>query len=191
MSRGKTAIAGLVLAVVSALAVMFGDALGLDLDATIFVGAACGAILGLVADRGPFARLGGFLIGFVLTFAAYGLRAAILPDSASGRAVAIFLLLILVMAVSALSGGRLPLWSFMVGIAAAAGTYETTFTISPADFLAQAPTAAVNGLLATSIGFAATVWFGTPDDDGSPGEPELVSAQSASLDSLMNPKSEA
>ncbi len=127
----------------------------------------------------------------MLTFAAYGLRAQFLPDSASGRAVAIFILLILVMAVAALSGGRLPLWSFMVGIAAAAGTYETTFTISPADFLSQAPTAAVNGLLATSIGFAATVWLGSMVEEERESEREMVSTQSASLDSLMNPKSEA
>lgn len=159
MPLGRTVVAGLVLAVVATLAVTFGDALGLDLESAALVGAACGGVLGLVSDRGPWARLGGFMLGLIIAWAGYGLRAAVLPDTSGGRAIATFLVLALCVALSAATLARLPLWSFLVGVAAMAGAYETTFMISPPDFIKQSTTAATTVLVMVAIGFASTVVF--------------------------------
>lgn len=159
MPLGRTVVAGLVLAVVATLAVTFGDALGLDLESAALVGAACGGVLGLVSDRGPWARLGGFMLGLIIAWAGYGLRAAVLPDTSGGRAIATFLVLALCVALSAATLARLPLWSFLVGVAAMAGAYETTFMISPPDFIKQSTTAATTVLVMAALGFASTVVF--------------------------------
>lgn len=159
MPLGRTVVAGLVLAVVATLAVTFGDALGLDLESAALVGAACGGVLGLVSDRGPWARLGGFMLGLIIAWAGYGLRAAVLPDTSGGRAIATFLVLALCVALSAATLARLPLWSFLVGVAAMAGAYETTFMISPPDFIKQSTTAATTVLVMVALGFASTVVF--------------------------------
>ena len=159
MPLGRTVVAGLVLAVVATLAVTFGDALGLDLETAALVGAACGGVLGLVSDRGPWARLGGFMLGLIIAWAGYGLRAAVLPDTSGGRAIATFLVLALCVALSAATLARLPLWSFLVGVAAMAGAYETTFMISPPDFIKQSTTAATTVLVMAALGFASTVAF--------------------------------
>lgn len=159
MPLGRTVVAGLVLAVVATLAVTFGDALGLDLETAALVGAACGGVLGLVSDRGPWARLGGFMLGLIIAWAGYGLRAAVLPDTSGGRAIATFLVLALCVALSAATLARLPLWSFLVGVAAMAGAYETTFMISPPDFVKQSTTAATTVLVMAALGFASTVIF--------------------------------
>jgi hypothetical protein len=159
MPLGRTVVAGLVLAVVATLAVTFGDALGLDLETAALVGAACGGVLGLVSDRGPWARLGGFMLGLIVAWAGYGLRAAVLPDTSGGRAIATFLVLALCVALSAATLARLPLWSFLVGVAAMAGAYETTFMISPPDFVKQSTTAATTVLVMAALGFASTVIF--------------------------------
>jgi hypothetical protein len=161
MPLGRTVVAGLVLAVVATLAVTFGDVLGLDLETAALVGAACGGALGLISDRGPWARAGGFLLGLLVAWAGYGLRAAVLPDTSGGRAIATFLVLVLCVVLSAATLTRLPLWTFLVGVAAMAGAYETTFMISPPDFVKQSTTAATTVLVMAALGFAATVVFST------------------------------
>jgi hypothetical protein len=196
MPLGRTVVAGLVLAVVATLAVTFGDALGLNLETSALVGAACGGALGLVSDRGPWARAGGFLLGLLVAWAGYGLRAAVLPDTSGGRAIATFVVLALCVALSAATLTRLRLWTFLLGVAAMAGAYETTFMISPPDFIKESTTAASTVLVMAALGFASTVVFsmlggGEEPDSGVPsigGRHSGGGESNVRLDDLMTTK---
>ena len=82
-----------------------------------------------------------------------------LPDTASGRAVAVGLVLLLCVAVVAVSAGRLPLWSTLLGTAAMAGGYEYTYAAAPPEVLTTSVSAATSLLFCIAVGFlvAATV----------------------------------
>ena len=80
-------MAGLVLAVLTTV-VVGTSLLGAEGAPGVLLGAALGGALGLVPDGSVAARAVGFLAGAVLAWVGYVLRAAALPDSAAGRAVA-------------------------------------------------------------------------------------------------------
>jgi hypothetical protein len=192
-------IGGAVLAVAAALVVGLGQVLGMDLQHVALIGAALGGVLGLVPDRRPAERLGGFLVGFVIAWIGFAVRAAVLPDSASGRAVAAFLVVALCLVVAAGTGMtpvRLPLWSMLVGVAAIVGAYEETYTNAPSQFLSDSPTAATTVLLAVSLGYLATSVLGPqvqadrerPDPSAHRGGPDDSDSRSTDLDSLLTDK---
>jgi len=152
----RSLIAGLVLAVFAALIIGLGELFGLDLQHVALMGAALGGVLGLVPHPHALGRLGGFAVGFVLAWIGFALRAALLPDSATGRAVAAFLVVALITVACSVSAGRLPLWSGLLGAAAIVGAYEETYTNAPSQFLKEAPTAATTVLFAVALGYLAT-----------------------------------
>lgn len=156
----KNVVGGLVLAVMAALVVGLGEFLGLDLQHVALLGAALGGVIGLVPDRAPWERLVGFGVGFVFAWIGFAVRAAVLPDSSGGRAVAAFLVLAACMVVSAATLTRLPLWSMLVGAAAIVGAYEETYTNAPSQFVHESPTAATTVLLAAALGYLATAFLG-------------------------------
>jgi hypothetical protein len=156
----RSLVAGLVLAVFAALVIGLGQLLGLDLQHVALLGAALGGVLGLVPHPQPLGKLGGFAIGFVLAWIGFALRAAVLPDSASGRAVAAFLVVAAIGVACAISAGRLPLWSGLLGAAAIVGAYEETYTNAPSQFLQESPTAGTTVLFAVALGFLATSLLG-------------------------------
>jgi hypothetical protein len=156
----KNVIGGLVLAVMAAVVVGLGEFLGLDLQHVALLGAALGGVIGLVPDRAPWERIVGFAVGFVFAWIGFAVRAAVLPDSAGGRAVAAFLVLAACMVVAAASMTRLPLWSMLVGAAAIVGAYEETYTNAPSQFIHESPTAATTVLLAAALGYVATAFLG-------------------------------
>ena len=156
----RSLVAGLVLAVFAALVIGLGELLGLDLQHVALLGAALGGVLGLVPHPLPLGKLGGFVIGFVLAWIGFAVRAAVLPDSASGRAVAAFLVVAAIGAACAVSGGRVPLWSGLIGAAAIVGAYEETYTNAPSQFLKESPTAGTTILFAVALGFLATSLLG-------------------------------
>ncbi len=156
----KNVIGGLILAVMAALVVGLGELLGLDLQHVALLGAALGGVIGLVPDRQPWQRISGFAVGFVLAWIGFALRAAVLPDSSAGRAVAAFLVIAACMAVVAATRTQLPLWSMLVGAAAIVGAYEETYTNAPSQFIHESPTAATTVLLAVALGFLATAFLG-------------------------------
>ena len=155
----KTLVAGVVLAVAAMLVVLISAALDLDLESVALLGAALGAAVALVPDRSALERVGGFLAGFVIGFLGYVLRVSALPDTAGGRAVAVGLVVLLCVGVTAASLGRVPLWSILLGAAAVAGAYEFTYTEAPS----QLPTTAVNTattlLFNVAVGFTAAAIF--------------------------------
>lgn len=153
----RTFILGSVLAVVAAVLVAFGTAFGLELSEFALLGASCGAVLGLVPDRSPLGRLGGFVAGFLLAWLGYALRAGFFPDTNGGRAVAAFVVVLAITVVAGLTGGALPLWSCLLGAAAMIGAYEVTFQLAPTAFTSESVTAATTVALAAAVGFLVAV----------------------------------
>jgi hypothetical protein len=155
----KTLVAGVVLAVVAMLVVLISAALDLDLESVALLGAALGAAVALVPDRSALERVGGFLAGFVIGFLGYVLRVSMLPDTAGGRAVAVGLVVLLCVAVTAASLGRVPLWSILLGAAAVAGAYEFTYTEAPSQLPTTAVSTATTLLFNVAVGFTAAALF--------------------------------
>ncbi len=156
----RTALGGAILAAIAFLLVLFGQALGLELEQVALTGAALGAVVALVPDRSPLFRAAGAAAGFLLTWAGYGLRAGLLPDTSFGRAIAALVVVLLLMGVSVATGTRLPLWSLLVGAAAMAAAYETTFMVNPTAFPYESPTAATQMALAGGMGYLAASFLG-------------------------------
>lgn len=146
-------LSGGALAVVAAVAVLVGASLGLEIEHVALLGLALGAVVGLVPQGRSLHRLLGFAAGFGLAWVGYLLRAAVLPDSTSGRAVAVLLVLLGCTLVYLVSRGRLPLWASLVGVAALVGAYEETYTAAPSQVAAQSMTAATTVLLAVAVGY--------------------------------------
>jgi hypothetical protein len=162
----RSLISGLVLAVFAALIIGLGELLGLDLQPVALLGAALGGALGLVPHRFPLGKLGGFALGFVIAWVGYALRAAVLPDAAAGRAAAVFVVVAVIAGCCALSAGRIPVWSALLGAAAIAGAYEEIYTGAPSQFLKESPTAATTVLLAAALGYLATTLVGERQEQG-------------------------
>ncbi len=156
----KTLLGGVILAVFGALTVALGDVLGLDLDHVALLGAALGAVVGLVPDRTPLMRVLGFVAGMAIGWVVFGLRAGYLPDTSAGRAVAAFIAIILCLAVAAASMRHIPLWSTLLGVAGIVGTYEATYTNAPSQFIHESGTAFTTLLLAAAMGHLATTILG-------------------------------
>lgn len=138
-------LSGLLVTIAAVLVAGPGAAFDSGLGAVALAGIGAGAVLGLVPDHGLPARLAGFAIGLVLTWAAYAARAALLPDSTSGRVVAIAL--VVALATAAVSVLRLPLWPALLGAATLAGTYETAYTDAPS----QVATTSMNAVTALVV----------------------------------------
>ena len=154
--RLRTCVAGGALALVAGVLADQGSVLGADLPHTALLGAALGAVVGLVPDRTLAGRVGGFLMGFVAAWLGYALRAGYLPDIPMGRAIAAVAVVAVVTGVAVLTNGRLPLWSGLVGVGALLGAYETTFTQTPTTFLADSLTAVTTVLVAGAFGILAS-----------------------------------
>jgi hypothetical protein len=144
-----------VLAVAAVVVVLISSALDLELENVALLGAALGAVVALVPDRSPAARLGGFAAGFVVAWIGYFIRAALLPDSDGGRAVAVGLVVLLCVGVTAASVGRLPLWSALLGTAALAGAYEFTFNAAVSEVASTSVSTATTLLFNVAVGFLA------------------------------------
>jgi hypothetical protein len=155
----KTIFAGLVLALAAALVMWLSAVFDLELESVVLLGVAVGAVVALVPDRTPLVRFLGFAAGFLAAWVGYFVRAALLPDTASGRAVAVGLVLLLCVGVVALTAGRLPLWSALLGAAALAGGYEYTYAAAPPEVATTSVSAATSLLVCIAVGYlvAATV----------------------------------
>jgi hypothetical protein len=195
----RSLFAGLVLALLAAVVISLGGMLGFDLEHVALLGGALGGALGLVPHRYVWGRVAGFLVGFVAAWIGFALRAAVLPDSSNGRAVAAFLVVALCAAACAASAGRLPLWSALIGVAAIVGAYEEMYTNAPSQFIAESAEAGTTVLLAVALGYLATslvtdlTAHRSTADDGrhaearhpNRGEPDTSTDDLGHLDGLM------
>ncbi|MCU1586796.1 MAG: hypothetical protein JWN31_289 [Frankiales bacterium] len=147
-NRMQTGLAGLALAVAAGALALIGG----DLAKTALLGVALGGAVALVPDRSVLARISGLVLGVSTAWIGYAVRAGFLPDIPLGRAIALAGVVLLVTAVAIASAGRVPLWSALLGLAAMAGAYETTFTTSPTSFVVDSTTAVTTVLVAVSFG---------------------------------------
>jgi hypothetical protein len=155
--RIRTLVTGSALAIAAALLADHGAIFGADLPKVALLGAAAGAVLGLVPDRLPAARLGAFLGGFAAAWIGYALRAGVLPDIPLGRAIAVVVVVALVTALAVATANRLPMWAGFVGVVTLLGSYETTFAATPTAFVSDSMTAVTTSLLAAALGFLVAV----------------------------------
>jgi hypothetical protein len=153
--RRNTLYAGAVLALAAMFAVLAGSALDLDLESVALLGAAMGAVIALVPDRTPLTRLGGFVAGFVIGWAGYFIRAQFMPDTSTGRAVAVGVVVVLCVAVAALSAERITLWTVILGAGAFAGAYEFTYNAAPPEILSTSLSTATTMAFNVAVGFLA------------------------------------
>jgi len=176
----RTLFTGVLLAVVGVLAVYIGAWLNLGIRNSIF-GASVGAVLGLVRDRSVAGRMGAFLIGVVVAWLGYGLRAAALPDVPSGEAIALVLVVALLTLMAVLTGGRLPMWAGLLGAAALFGAYEELYVAAPYNFVSQSVIAVSSLLVPVALGFlvgviTSTMWGEDASDGPSAAGPSGPSA---------------
>ncbi|MFL6003139.1 MAG: hypothetical protein ACJ72P_10055 [Nocardioides sp.] len=182
----KSIFAGLVLALAAALVMWLSDFFDLELDSVVLLGVAVGAVVAMVPDRTPLARFLAFAAGFAAAWIGFLVRAALLPDTAGGRAVAVGLVLLLCVAVAALSVGRAPLWATLLGAAAMSGGYEYTYSAAPPEVASTSVSAATSLLFCLAAGYlvAATV---APQTPGAPSDPRPggEDLENTSFDDLM------
>ena len=155
----KNLVAGLVLAVATALVVLVSSTLDLEMESAALLGAALGAVVALVPIRTPWVRIGGFAAGFFAAWIGYGVRAQFLPDSAGGRAVTAGLVVLLCVGITAVSMNKLPLWTTLLGTAAMVGAYEYTYAAAPPEMIATSFSTATALLFSFAVGFLAVAVF--------------------------------
>src|SRR4051795_10164241 len=150
----RTLLLGAGLAVAVALLVDHAAQLGPDMTNVALLGAALGAVAGLVPDGTPFTRIAGAFVGMVLAQVGYGVRAALLPDIPAGRAIAAAVVVLALAAVAAATRNRIKLWSLLLGAGAFVGAYETAYVASPTTFVADSFAMATAVSLGAAVGFA-------------------------------------
>ena len=171
----RTLVAGLVLAVAAVLVVLVSSGLDLELESVALLGGALGAVVALVPDRTPLVRLGGFAGGFVAAWVGYVVRAALLPDTAGGRAVAVGLVVLLCVGITAASMDRFPLWTTLLGTAALTGAYEFTFAAAPPELASTSVSTATTLLFNVAVGFLAAALVAPRSQSArGPGAPHAV-----------------
>jgi hypothetical protein len=188
-------LAGGIVAVAATLAVLVGAPFGLELDTYALIGVAMGAVVALVPVGRPGLRLAGFASGVLVAWIGYLVRAALLPDTVSGRAAATFLVLAVCAVVAALASGRIPVWSTLAGAATFFGAYEATFAAAPPEVATTSITAVTAVALTAAIGFLAASFVApmaqddTPSahthDDNTQEMDRELEALDASLDEMM------
>jgi hypothetical protein len=158
----KNLVIGVFLALAAGLIVIISSALDLELESAALLGGALGAVIALIPDRSIVVRLGGFAAGLVFAWLGYAVRAAFLPDSSSGRAVAVILTVLLCVVVAAATDDRIPLWPLLLGTAAFAGAYEFTYNEAPPELLTTSVSTMTTLLFNVAVGFLAVTLVRRP-----------------------------
>ncbi len=183
----RSILGGLLLALAAALVVWLSAALDLELESAVLFGAAVGAVLAMVPDRTPAMRFVGFAGGFVIAWIGFFVRAALVPDTASGRAVVVGLVLLACVGLVAATMGRLPMWSTLLGAAAMAGGYEYTYAAAPPEVVSTSVTTATSLLVCIAVGFLVAAATAPADAVGevAPRQPRANDHGNSKLDDLM------
>jgi hypothetical protein len=185
----RTLLVGGVLAVSAFLVVVLSNLFDLELDSVTLLGVALGAVVALVPDRSPWMRLGGFVAGIVVAWIGFFIRAALLPDTATGRALTVGLVILLCAVIAAASMERLPLWTLLVGAAALSGAYEYTYAAAPPEIASTSVTAVTSLLVASAVGFLVVALTTPRGDLPAPVRPDRTDRQdddtNNTLDDMM------
>lgn len=185
----RVLVAGFVLAVLAAVSVWIGNLFSIGLGSTLFAGT-IGAVLGLVKSHTPIIKIVSFLIGFVVAWALYGVQALLLPLTSTGEMVGVFLTIAVVTIIAALAHSKLPFWAMLLGVAAMAGAYGTSFLSAPQNFISQSVAAAGATLFVAALGMIAAALTELVPSSSDPDEPALQSSDTdnAGADILTSTK---
>ena len=153
----KTLLVGVTLSAATVVVALVSGLFDLELDSVALLGTALGAVVALVPDRTPFQRLGGFAAGLTVCWIGYLLRAAMLPDSPTARAVVAAVVVLVCAVVAAASLGRLPLWATLVGAAGLTGAFEYTYAAAPPQVVDNSISTVTSLVLTFAIGFVAAL----------------------------------
>jgi hypothetical protein len=152
----NTLVTGLLLAAAALLTVLFGSWLDLETDQTALLGVASGAVVVLAAPAGQLGRsLGGFVLGIVLALIGFFVRAALLPDTSSGRAVYAMVVVLLCTVAALATRQFLALWSLLLGAASFAGAYEAAYNLAPPQVATTSISTLTTLVLCAAMGFLA------------------------------------
>lgn len=159
----RTLLAGIVLAAAAVIVVFLGSAMDLDLESVALLGAAMGAVVALVPDRTPVLRLLGFAGGFLIAWVGYLFRAQFMPDTTTGRAVAVGFVVLLCVGLVAATMDRIPLWPVLLGAGAFAGAYEFVYNEAPPQILSTSVSTATTMAFTVAVGFLAAILVSAPE----------------------------
>lgn len=156
---GKTFVQGLVILVGGIVAVALNQLLNLGLGSITF-GLTIGGVLGLISlnDGGPVGRVGGFVVGLIVAMALFVISILFLNVTFVGQVLALIIGIGLITLICALTGGRLPLWSALLGAALVTGAYQFAFAANPAGLLTELPQYTTMALVPAAFGFLAAVF---------------------------------
>ena len=150
----RTLFGGLALALAALLAVYLGDALNLGLPNPL-LGVAVGGVLALAPGGHKLGRLAGFLVGVVLALVGFGINAQFMPSNSTGVAITAALTLALATGAAAVSFGRMPLWSVLLGVAGFVGAYDFIYNDNVPEFLTTSVETLGRFLVVFGIGYLA------------------------------------
>ncbi len=147
----KIFVGGLLLAVVTTVGLWVGAAMQMPLGAILFTGCV-GAVLGLVKQGGPIARILSFLIGFVVSWLFFGIQAALLPQVVLSQIIGTVATIAIITLVAGLSRNKMPFWALLLGSATMVGAYQTQFANAPQNFLSESVSSADGALVGVALG---------------------------------------
>lgn len=148
----KVLLFGVVCAVMAAILIFLGAAMGLQLPNVLY-GIAAGAVLGLQRTQSPLGRAGAFLIGFLFGLLYFVVTATVLPATAAGSAVATVVIILILTLIAMLTRDRLPLWGMFLGAMTYIGVYWAAYNATPWFLPTQSVQLAGAVLLPAAAGF--------------------------------------
>ncbi|HUN34876.1 MAG TPA: hypothetical protein VMU95_22970 [Trebonia sp.] len=146
-------IGGLLLAVFALVIYLLPDAFGTPAIAYTVVGLAIGAVVGMLPDADPVARLMGFTLGLLLAFASYVVRGGYLPYTKWWSAGLVFLLLAIITGIAVLFRSSTWFVSMLLGAGTLYGAVELQFQAAPSAYLGSLALAFLSILLGFGIGY--------------------------------------
>lgn len=146
-------LTGVLLAAGGVLLLLVGEPLDLEITPSVLLGVALGGALATVPAGTDLAKLAAATLGVVAAWIGYLLRALVLPDTTSGAAVALVVVLALCTVPAAVLRDRLPLWAALLGAGALVGTYESAFAAAPSEMATTSVSALSTVLLVVGAGF--------------------------------------
>ena len=128
----RTFLIGLAAAVIGGIGIWLGGVLGMEFSNTI-VGVGAGVILAVVNDRSPLARLGGFLMGYLLGVFFTAMLLGLIPGGRTviGMAIAFLIMLVPITLIAGLSSNRIPEWTMLLGALAFVAGFAPAALVSP------------------------------------------------------------
>lgn len=146
----RTLISGVLVAVLVAVVTLTGAAIGITSVWPVLLAAAVGLALAPVT----IGRLAALVVGAVLGWVFFAIRAGFLPDVPAARALTVVGGVLVLTAIAAVTLDRAPLWAGLAGYAVFTGLYEPLHAARPTAFLTESPLALLTVLLAIAIGYA-------------------------------------